>query len=305
MELPFGIDLTQPHIRNLLLTVAALVGMYVLVRLSQRAVLKFIEQPERRYRTSKFIGRVGILLSLLLIVLIWSPQPRGLVTILSLIGAGLAISMREALLSIAGRINIALRPPYVQGDRIEINSIKGDVIDIRLIHTSLMEVGGWVNADQSTGRIVHIPNSWILQFGCFNYTQGFSFVWNELPVTISRDSDWEEAREIMLSFAQESAAIVEQQAARQIRRMSREFLVHYSILTPFVYVEIVPNGIRLTLRYLCEVRKRRGTEHALHVSLLKAFAANERIELVSSVPTGEAARPLPAKEGLKGAVPGM
>lgn len=279
MELPFGIDLTEPHIRNVLLTLIALFAMYVMVRLSQRGVLRFIEQPERRYRASKFIGRIGILLSLLLIVVVWSPRLSGLVTVLSLIGAGLAISMREALLSIAGRINIALRPPYSQGDRIEVNGIKGDVIDIRLIHTSLMEVGGWVGADQSTGRIVHIPNSWILQFGCFNYTQGFSFVWNELPVVITRDSDWEAAREIMLGFAQESAAIVEQQAARQIRRMSREFLVHYSILTPFVYVEIVPNGIRLTLRYLCEVRKRRGTEHALHVSVLKAFLSHGHIQL--------------------------
>lgn len=279
MEFPFGIDPTQPQIQKLLWTLATLVVVYVLVRLSQRAILRFIDQPERRYRVSKFLGRVGILISLGVVVLVWSPQRGSVVTILSFVGAGLAISMREALLSIAGRINIALRPPYVQGDRIEMNGIKGDVIDIRLIHTSLMEVGGWVDADQSTGRIVHIPNSWILQFGCFNYTQGFSFVWNELPIDLTSESDWEAAREIMLSMAQESAAIVEQQAARQIRQMSREFLVHYSILTPFVYVEIVPAGIRLTLRYLCDVRKRRGTEHALHVSMLKAFREHERIQI--------------------------
>ena len=279
MELPFDLDLTQNEVWDVLLTFGVLLAVYLIVRLTQRATLRFINEPERRYRTSKFIGRIGIIISLLAIILIWTPGWRNLIAVLSLVGAGLAIALREGLLSIAGRLNIALRPPYEQGDRIEVNGLIGDVIDIRLIHTSLMEVGGWVDADQSTGRIVHIPNSWVLQYAFYNYTQGFGFIWNEISVTVTFRSDWEAAREIMLSLAQESAAIVEQQAAKQIRRMSREFLIHYSILTPFVYVHIVRDGVRLNLRYLCDVRKRRGTDHALSVSMLKAFKEHGGIEL--------------------------
>jgi small-conductance mechanosensitive channel len=141
----------------------------------------------------------------------------------------------------------------------------------------------------------------VLQFGVYNYTQGFSFIWNELSVTVTGGSDWEAAREIMLSLAQETAAIVEQQVSKQILRMSREYLVHYSILTPFVYVRVVPEGVCLSLRYLCEVRKRRGTEHALTVSMLKAFREHGRIELAAD--QGSAAQPEKPAPERKGPLP--
>lgn len=297
MTFPFDITpQNKEFYLQILLTVGVLLGSYLVARIFQRTILRYIEEPHRRYRASKLVGRLAGTLSIVLVVLIWSPDPSGLVTILSVIGAGLAIANREALLSLAGRLNIALRAPFVHGDRIEVNGVSGDVIDIRLIQTSLMEVGGWVHADQSTGRIVHIPNSWVLQFGVYNYTEGFSFIWNELSITVTFSSDWEAAREIMLSYAQESAAIVEHQVGKQIRRMSREYLIHYSILTPFVYVRITASGIQLVLRYLCEVRKRRGTEHALSVSMLKAFREHGNIELATNLEI-KTAEPAPERKG--------
>lgn len=277
--MPFSIDLDNEIIRQIIYSALSLVIIIVLVRLLRRLVLRYIEEPTRRYRTSRFIRQAEALFIFITLVLIWSPGQGNIIAILTLIGAGLAIAMREALLSIAGWLNVILRNTYTHGDRIEVNGIRGDVIDVRLFHTTLMEVGAWVDADQSTGRIVHIPNSWVFQNSIHNYTRGFGFIWNELSVTVTFRSDWSAAREIMLKFAQESSNIVEQEAARQIRRMSREYLVHYGILTPFVYVRIVNNGVLLTLRYLCEVRKRRGTEHALTVSLLDAFREHGGIEL--------------------------
>ena len=277
--MPFEFHLEDETFQKILISLVIILGTIVLVKVGQRVALRYIEDPSRRYRTAKLLGRLGSLVALFAIIALWSPRGRDVLTLLTVIGAGLAIAMREALLSFAGWMNIALRTPYTQGDRIQVNDVRGDVIDIRLIHTTLMEVGGWVEAEQSSGRIVHIPNSWIFQHPLYNYTRGFGFIWNEYALTLTFRSDWQAARDIMLSFAQESAAIVEQQAAQQIRRMSREYLIHYSILTPFVYVKIVPNGIRLSLRYLCEVRKRRGTEHALTLSILAAFEEHGGIEL--------------------------
>src|SRR5690606_28360158 len=254
---------------------------YVVTRVLRRLVPRYIEEPERQYRTSKLIGRFAGLAAALAILFVWgSGQGPGIAPILTVIGAGLAIANREVLLSFAAWINIVVRSPYKQGDRIEVNGIQGDVIDIRLLHSTLMEVGGWVKADQSTGRIVHFPNAWIYQYGVFNYTRGFTFIWNEIPFTLTLDSDWQAAREIMVELASETADIVEQQVKHQLRLMSQEYLVHYSILTPFVYVRVTDYGVILTLRYLSEVRKRRGTEHALAVSILQAFEGHERIRLV-------------------------
>ena len=269
----------DPTVHNVVVSAVIIVAAIVLTRILQHLVPRYIEEPDRRFRAAKFIGRTVAFFALAAILMLWSIGEADVITLLTVIGAGLAIALREVLLSLVGWINIVLRSPYKHGDRIEINGVKGDVIDIRPFHSTMIEIGNWVSGDQSTGRIVHIPNGWIYQHGIYNYTRGFGFLWNEIPFTLTFRSDWSAARELILELASESADIVEQQVKQEIQRMSREYLIHYSILTPFVYVNVVPDGILLTLRYLCEARKRRGTEHALTVGILQAFKEHGDIEL--------------------------
>lgn len=265
-------------LERLLAALAVVLVILLLVRLTKRLATRYIDDPERLFRFSKFVGRTGGILAVILVVIVLSINRGDLITLLTVAGAGLAIAMREMLLSVAAWVYIAFRSPYRHGDRIESNGIVGDVVDVRVLHTIVMEIGGWVDADQSTGRLVNIPNSYVFLHGVFNYTRGFHFIWNEIVVTLTFRSNWEDAAEIMRSLAQESADIIEQQARNEIKQMAREFLIYYTVLTPFVYVRIVPNGIRLSLRYLCEVRKRRGTEHALTMGILQAFLAHGDIE---------------------------
>ena len=278
--MPLNLEITSSTVRDILLAIGGLVIVGIVVRIIQRLIWRYVDEPEKRYAAGRMVRRIGGLIALLVVITVFTPGQKNLVAVLTVIGAGLAIAMREALLSFVGWLHLVVRNPYRQGDRIEINGLRGDVLDIRLLHTTVMELGAWVGADQSTGRIAHFPNAWLFQFAVMNYNRGFNFIWNELTMTVTRTSDWEAAREIMLSIAQESAGIVEQQAATEIRRMSRDYLIHYSILTPFVYVSLSREGILLTLRYLCEARKRRGTEHAFTISLLAAFATHGNIELV-------------------------
>jgi len=264
---------------HILVSAGIIVVAFLLVKLGQRFSRGYFDDPERVYRASKSARRLAIFLSVVTIILVWSPGFGDFMTVLTVIGAGMAIALREVLLSIAGWSRITVLSTFKEGDRIEINGIRGDVIDVRLLRTSLMEVGGWVDADQSTGRIVHFPNSWLFEYGVFNYTRSFKFIWNELPLVVTFRSDWKAAREIMQKYAEESAVIVEQQARAEIHQIAREFLIHYSILTPFVYVKIDRDGVKLTLRYLCEARKRRGSEHALTVMILEDFRNHPNIEL--------------------------
>lgn len=268
---------------KLLITGVLLVVTALLVHLAKRLAKRYFTEPERVYRAGRSARRFGLFFAVLAAVIVWSPGFGDLWTLLTVIGAGMAIAMREVLLSVAGWMRITLLHTFSHGDRIEINGVRGDVIDVRVLRTTLMEIGGWVDADQSTGRVVHIPNSWIFEHAVYNYTRSFKFIWNELPLTVTFRSDWRAAREIMLRHAEEASAIVEQQARKEIHEMSREFLIHYSILTPFVYVRMTSNGVQLTLRYLCEARKRRGSEHALSVVILDDFVEHGRIELAHQV----------------------
>jgi small-conductance mechanosensitive channel len=266
-----------------LATLTVLLVIAFVVHLVKRFAKRYFHDPERIYRAGRSTRRFGLFLGFLGIVIIWSPGFGDLWTLLTVIGAGMMIAMREVLLAVAGWLRITLLNTYKDGDRIEVNGVQGDVIDVRVLRTTLMEIGGWADGDQSTGRIVHFPNGWIYEHAVYNYTRSFRFIWNELSLTVTFRSDWRAAREIILRHAEESAAIVEQQARQEIHEMSREFLIHYSILTPFVYVKITENGVKLTLRYLCEARKRRGSEHALTVVILDDFKDHGGIELAHNM----------------------
>ncbi len=268
---------------NLMITALIIIVAILITKLGQRIARGYFDDAERLYRSSKSTRRFVVVMALVAIAILWSPGLGDLLTVMTVIGAGLAIALREVLLSISGWARITLLSSFKEGDRIEINGLRGDVIDVRVMRTTLMEIGGWVDADQSTGRIVHFPNSWIFLHALYNYTRSFGFIWNELPLTLTFRSNWRAARDIMMKYGEESAAIVEQQARKEIHLISREFLIHYAILTPFVYVRIVQDGVELTLRYLCEARKRRGSEHALSMMILDDIRVHPEIEIAHRV----------------------
>jgi small-conductance mechanosensitive channel len=157
------------------------------------------------------------------------------------------------------------------GDRIEIKGIKGDVIDIRIFQTSVMEIGNWVDADQSTGRIVNFPNSFVFKHENYNYSCGFEFIWNEIPVLVTFESDWKRAKEIMMSHAKNLAEGLDEQVRQKIEAMRNHYMIYQGKLTPIVYVNIKDSGIELTLRYLTEAKKRRSTQDQLCQSILDDF----------------------------------
>ncbi len=199
--------------------------------------------------------------------------------VLGITSAGIALALQEAVLSIAGWLFILIKKPYALGDRIEINGVKGDVIDIRTFQTTLLEVGNWVGAEQSTGRIVHIPNSFVFKYPCYNYTRGFEFIWNELSVVITFDSDWERAKEILLELGNRWAQDRESIVAEKVRRMADNYMIHFNKFTPIVYVSIVDSGVKLTLRYMIEAKQRRSTTSHIFEDFLRAIEEEPRVNL--------------------------
>jgi small-conductance mechanosensitive channel len=197
---------------------------------------------------------------------------------LGFITAGLAVALRDPLVNLVGWLFIVIRQPFKVGDRIELDKTAGDVIDIRLFSFSLVEIGNWVDADQSTGRIVHVPNGLLFQQPMFNYTQGFNFVWNEIRVVLTFESDWESAKELLQEIATHHSAIKSEFAAREVRKAAKKFLIHFQHLTPIVWTDVLDNGVRLTIRYLCEPRMRRSSESAIWEDLLKELKTRDNID---------------------------
>ncbi|QTL98026.1 mechanosensitive ion channel [Iocasia frigidifontis] len=256
--------------------------LILIISLLKWLVNKFINNNVKditiRYKWRKMTTYLSFIITLALILPIWLKGFKSFLTYLGLSTAGLAIALRDLIASFIGWVFIFWRRPFSIGDRIEIDGMAGDVIDIRLFQFSLIEIGNWVDADQSTGRVVHIPNNKILSCDISNYTAGFSLIWNEIPVLITFESDWERAKEILLSIAREESDDVEVNRTK-IDQAAKKFLIYYGNLEPIVYTRVRESGVLLTIRYLCEPQQRRNSEGVIWENILKVFSQVERIEL--------------------------
>ncbi|MCH7472603.1 mechanosensitive ion channel [bacterium] len=214
---------------------------------------------------------------------IWISGMKYLATYVSIVSAGLVIALQDSVANLAGFIFIVWRRPFKVGDRIEIGGIRGDVIDIRAFQFTLVEVGNWVGADQSTGRIVHVPNSLVLKEPTANYTTGFEYIWDEVPVLVTFESNWRAAKDILSAIAKKHCEHFTPEAERQIRRTSERYLIIAGKLSPIVYTTVRDSGVLLTLRYVTHVRERRGTEQTIWEAILDAFS--ERSDMDFAYPT--------------------
>jgi len=232
-----------------------ILGLWVVRRVALAIVWSRTHDARLRYRWQKTTTYATTPIGLLIVGRIWFPQGfPDLTTFFGLVSAGIAISLKDIFLNMAGWIFIIWRRPFAVGDRIQIGDHAGDVIDVRVFHFTLNEIGNWVDADQSTGRIIHVPNGKVITDVIANYSEGFLDI-------VGRDSE-----EIVKA------------AEQSVRETSRKFMIFYANLTPTVYTSLGSDGILLTIRYLCEPRKRRVTEQLIWEDILREFAKHDDID---------------------------
>ncbi|MCB0731005.1 MAG: mechanosensitive ion channel [Ignavibacteriae bacterium] len=250
----------------------------ILDRILKRIVFDKIDDLTLRYQWQKIIKYITVILAIMLLTKVWFGAFESIGTYFGLLSAGLAIALQDLLVNFAGWIFLLIRKPFSVGDRIEINNIIGDVIDVRIFQFSVIEIGNWVDADQSTGRIIHIPNGTVFKTSQANYTAGFEYIWNEVPVLVTFESDWRKAKEILTDVINKHAVHLTTEAERQIKEAAKKFLIFYSKLTPIVYTSVKDSGVMLTMRYICHVRKRRATDESIWEEVLDQFAKHDNID---------------------------
>ena len=272
-----GIDLATQQ--KLLISILVVATLSLLHRFLRASVTERIQSLERRYQWQKALGYIFTTLGVLTVSLVWIEGVQYAATYLGLVSAGLAIALKDPITNIVAWVFILWRKPFEVGDRIEIGQFAGDVVDQRIFQFSMMEIGNWVDADQSTGRILHVPNGMIFTNGIANYTHGPNYIWNEIPVLITFESDWEKAKGILQEIADAHDVSQEGNVTKEFEAATRKFLLKYNKLTPIVYTNVLDSGVLLTIRYLCKPRQRRGTAQAVWEKILLAFAKHSDIDL--------------------------
>ena len=200
-------------------------------------------------------------------------------TFLGLVGAGVALSLQEYALSFLGWLYVVFSRLYDLGDRIQLDGKVGDVISITPTHTRLLEISMKTPTGQSTGRILTVPNSVVIRNSVYNATSGFPFIWLEIEVVITFESDWEKAVELIMGIAEHNLRQIESEVKRNINQMQDDYAIYYQHLSPKVYTSIKENGVKLTLRFLSPVRSCRQREHDVSQCILTEFRKNPEVEL--------------------------
>ncbi|WP_179299741.1 mechanosensitive ion channel family protein [Rubrivirga marina] len=271
-----GETLTQDLVYTAILIVVLWAVRQIVLSVVRR---RTADDARKLYQWRKGTTYAATVVGILALIWIWTDAIGSISTFLGLLTAGVAIALKDPLVDLAGWAFLIWRRPFATGDRITIHGHTGDVIDQRLFQFTLLEVGTVTGAGQSTGRIVHLPNGWVFSDSVTNHTGTFAYVWHEVPVVVTFESDWRAAKQILLDVAHECADHLSEDAERTLRRAAREYFIFYSKLTPTVYTSVVGEGVQLTMRYLVAPRRVRGSEQDVWEAVLDRFAARDDVDL--------------------------
>lgn len=274
-----ALGLPAPLVWRLIWTVTVLATWVVARRLVRALLGRVVADASSRFQVTKVIGYVLAIVAFASLAKIWIQGVTGLATYFGLLSAGVAIALQDPIINFAGWLFILWRQPFKTGDRIQIGAHAGDVVDIRPFRTVLLEIGNWVHADQSTGRVLHIPNGWVFKNSVANYDEAFGYIWNELEVLVTFESNWRRAKEILEETLRDKVGEPSTEVRRRIDDAAHDMHIQFTKLTPAVWLSVGESGVRLTMRYLCRPRERRATAEEVWTAVLDAFAGAPDVDL--------------------------
>ncbi len=263
---------------KIIATIIAFILFFVIKKLILRIVYNTTENVKTRYQWHKITSYISFSLISIIIANIWLEGIESIATYLGLVSAGVAIALKEPLTNLTGWLYIIWRSPFDVGDRIQLGKETGDVIDTNLFNFTLMEIGNWVDADDHTGRLIHVPNGLIFTATLANYGKGFKYIWNEMPVLVTFESDWRKAKNILLEIVHDNSIIQTKSAEKKFKEAKKVFMLKKPDLEPTVITKVEDSGVELTLRYLCRPDMRRETEHKIWEDILDKFDKYDNID---------------------------
>ncbi|MBD0373657.1 MAG: mechanosensitive ion channel family protein [Pyrinomonadaceae bacterium] len=287
MEL-YGIRLVGINAENgrkLLLTLAfiiiVLLARFALTGLS-KLVLPGLHNERARFWIRQTISIIAALLGTVGVVSIWFDDPTRLTTAAGLVTAGLAFALQKVVTSIAGYIVILRSRVFTVGDRIAMSGVRGDVIALGFIQTTIMEMGQspgeqaddpsiWVKSRQYTGRIVTVTNDKVFDAPVYNYSRDFPYLWDEMTIPITYRDDRRRAEEILLETARRHTVKISQMSSEALEKMHDRYYVRDVDFEPKVYWRITDNWLELTVRFIAEAGGVRSLKDAMSRDILAAF----------------------------------
>ena len=249
--------------------------IWLLIKAIQKNLFSKIKDNDNRYRAKKLSSFIGYALTIILLTVVFSDKLGGFTVALGVAGAGIAFALQEVIASFAGWLAILFGGFYKSGDRVQLGGIKGDVMDIGVLRTTIMETGQWVDGDLYNGRIVLIANSFVFKEPVFNYSGDFPFLWDEIKLPIMFGSDYDKANEIILAAGISVAGDLTDTSHQKWIELQKKYRLEDAQSAPMVSLIVNDNWVEYTLRYVVSYKQRRITKTKLFTQILKDVEATK------------------------------
>lgn len=261
----------SPTIQRIGIILFISIIIFTISRIIKKYIPKYIKETNSRYRLRKFINYASYFFLVLVIMLMYSSQLSGLHIFLGVAGAGVAFALQEVITSIAGFMAINFSNYFSVGDRVRFGGIKGDVIDISILRTSIMEIGDWIDGDLYNGKIVRVANSFIFKDPVYNYSGEFPFLWDEITIPIRTDCDYMYANQVFNEILNDIQGEYAKNAQLHWDKMTEKLMIEDAKVSPMVTLAFDENWITYTLRYVVDFQSRRITKDTVYKKVLEAI----------------------------------
>ena len=232
-----------------------------------------IENSKRVYIVNQSSQIVLNIVEIILLLLVWSNYFKNLVTLISVISAAMTIALREFIMNFFCGIYIRIKKPFKVEDRIEIDDLKGDVMNISAMGFDVLEVSNKEENGQSTGVVIHFPNSVVFTKPIKNINKGFKYIWNEITISVCLDCDLVQNKQELYRIVNsiETIKTIPKKMMNEVQSISPDNRVYFNKYDPIIYTKIVEDHIELTIRYLMHPKKARYMESVIWNKIYLAF----------------------------------
>jgi len=273
----------HPMLDSAINTLIAFAVLYLIFKiLLDRVVANKLDDDKLRYSFRKAVSFAYLLVLFIAVVTIWIPNPEALLVAYGLMAAGIAVALSDLFKNLAGGVIIFFTKPFSVGDRVEISGEFGDVVDVDIMYTTLMETREWVDGDQTTGRLNIIPNGLILTSVVNNYTKDNEFIWDEITIPVTYQSDWKAASKIMLDTVKDETSAIIKKSNKEYSHLQDKYYLQAKHTEPGVFMKLTDNWIQLAVRYITPARKRRALQNQLSKTMLGKFEKSKKINIASA-----------------------
>lgn len=274
--------IANASVERVVILIIGSVVVFALTSFLKKGVNRSVKDDNSRYRVRKAINFAGYLLVVLVLLFVYGDKLGNVGVALGVAGAGIAFALQEVIVSFAGWLSIMATGNPSVGQRVKIGEVKGDIIDVGIMSTTVMEIGDWVDGDLYNGRIITMANSYVFKENIRNYSAEYPFLWDEIQVPIRTESDHVLARKVFTDVVNDICKDYAERSEAKWKQLALKFRVESARVLPTVTLKFDQNWITFTVRYIVDYKLRRTTKDKIFTALLEEISKHDSITIATS-----------------------